>query len=288
MRRFAFVLATASLAAACGGHTSAPAGPAAPAAAPAARATAPAGDPTTLRLGAGNGRYRLEQVLHSSQEVMGQTTESDATLTMWVSAAVAATEGGNLSAAFTIDSVSATGSVPGATDAVAALRGKTFRAVVTPQGRNVSFTAPDSSDASGQTGQLFREFLPSLPGGTLAPGLSWTDTVSQSQSARGGLSMQTRSIRTHQLGGWETRDGVRALRITTSGSYTITGAGDSQGQQLQLNGTGAAASEAFVSAAGAYLDATGRDSTNLTVLVVSAGLEVPVRQVRRSTVTRLP
>jgi hypothetical protein len=247
---------------------------------------APAGDPTTLRYSAASSQYRFEQTMHLSQEIMGQVTEMDATTNMLISAALSAADAGNLGGAFTVDSVTVTSAMPGAADAAATSRGKTWRSVFTPFGRSVSFTPPDTGAVSAQTGDMFREFLPVLPA-SLAPGTSWVDTVRTTPN-QPGMTMRSQSIRQHQVVGWEIHGGVRALKIATNGAYTISGEGESQGQQLQMTGSGTNISERFISAAGVFLGSTVRDSTNLNVSVVSAGIDVPVRQVRRSTLTRLP
>ena len=135
---------------------------------------------------------------------------------------------------------------------------------------------------------VFREFLAGLPAGTLAEGTSWTDTTTQTQSPGPGMTAHSQAIRQHRVVGWELHDGVRALRITTTGAYTITGSGEVQGQQMQINGTGVATMDQFVSAAGVYLGGAKADSANLMVNVLTMGMEVPIRQTRRVAVTRLP
>jgi len=282
MRRPLALLTSLIAAAGCGGHTAAPSSTAMPAAAP-----APAADPGALRYGAGNSRYRFEQDLHITQDVMGQVTEMNAATTMFISAALSAAEAGNLAAAYTVDSVTfaSSGAMP-FPDATAGSRGKTWYTVVTPRGRSVAYTPPDTAVATSQTGELFREFLPDLPD-NLAPGTSWVDTVRQTPN-QPGMTMRSESVRRHQVIGWEVHDGVRALKIATNGTVSISGEGESQGQQLQMTGTGTSIGEKFISSAGTFLGGTVNDSTNLNVTVVSVGLQVPVRQIRRSTTTRLP
>lgn len=285
MRRSLMVLAAASAAAACGGHTAPPA----TTSAPSPRGTPPTGDPTSLRYGPGTGRYRVEQSQHVAQEVMGQTTEANGSTIMLVSAALTAGEAGNLAATFTVDSITATSSLPEAIPALTALRGKTFRAVFTPRGQSVTFTPPDPGDSTLGGGDVFREFLPLLPSGALTPGTTWTDTNNQTPgTVPRGMTMRTQSIRQHRVAGWEDHDGVRALKISTSATYTISGSGEAQGQQVQLTGAGTSTVDRYVSALGVYLGATMADSASLTVNVTSVGIEVPIRQTRRYAVTRLP
>ena len=287
MRRSSIVLAAAALTA-CGGHTSSPSPAATPAAA-SGRTAAPAGPPTTLRYAPGSGRYRIESVVHSVTEVMGQSQVVDATTTMLISSTTASDASGNIAATFVVDSATATGQVPGiGTPDVSALRGKTFHAVFTSAGRPVSLTVPDTTDPiMVQMGETFREFLPTLPPAQIAGGATWTDTTSNA-TRQGGNNIRTRSIRTHRVVGWEQQGGVNALHISTTGAYTITGDGEAQGQAITMSGAGTATSERFVSATGAFQSLSASDSANINVTVVSMGLEIPVRQSRRSTITRLP
>lgn len=281
MRR-ALILAAVLPLAACGGRTPRPA--AAPT--PAARPAAPA-EPRSLQYGADNGRYRIESQTRIVQEMMGQSQDRTSSLLVDFTAALTPAAG-NVAAAITIDSIAVDAATQAAGD-VQSARGRTYRAVYTPAGKAVSLTSPDTTNVVVvQVGEMFREFLPALPAAPIAAGMTWTDTVTSSVSPAPGLVMRSQSIRQHRVVGWEDHGGVRALHISTSGVYTITGEGEQSGQQLQLTGSGATSLERFISAAGVYLGQTGSDSTNLTVNVLSAGMEIPIRQTRHATVTRLP
>jgi len=281
MRR-ALVLAAVLPLAACGGRT--PQSVTTPT--PAARPAAPA-EPRALQYGANVGRYRIEAQTHIVQEMMGQSQDRNTSLSVDFTTALTP-EAGNLAAAITIDSIAVDAATQAAGD-IQSARGRTYHAVYTPAGRSVSLTGPDTTNVVVvQMGELFREFLPALPPAPIAAGMTWTDTVTSSTSPVPGLVMRSQSVRQHRVVGWEDHGGVRALHISTSGTYTITGEGEQSGQQLQLSGAGATTLERFISAAGVYLGQTGSDSTNLTVNVLSAGMEIPIRQTRHSTVTRLP
>lgn len=278
-----------ALTAACGGRASAPSpAPAttAPAAAPAAAA-----EPSTLRYAAGSGRYKVETALNMAQDMMGNVTEVSANTIMILSTTLT-DDGGNLLLTATLDSVSVTGNMPGMDgSALRGARGKTFRARFTPSGRPLPPPPnPDSSDALvTQLGRGVREFLAALPMAAISAGTSWSDTTTESNPMPGGTgALNTRSIREHRVVGWETRDGTRALHILTNGNFTINGSGEVQGgTPVEMNGNGTATVDRWVSGAGALLGSSGRDSTNLTVNVPSVGVTVPIRQIQRTTVTKL-
>jgi hypothetical protein len=275
----------ATAAAACAGRTPAP-----PASAPArAAVAASAAEPATLRYALGTGRYRLESTSHVEQEMMGQVNSTDITTAALLTAAVADTQG-NLGVEVTIDSLAITTPLPGTPDPadLAAATGKKVRLVFSPTGRPISMTAPDSANVALQQLALgLKEFLPLLPEGTLAPGTTWTDTVSTTTPSS-GIAVTVHSAREHRVAGWEDHGGTRALHIATTAKYTLSGSGEVQGQELELAGGGQSTADHFVSAAGVYLGSTVSDSALFNASVVSAGLVVPIRRTTRSTFTRLP
>jgi len=261
---------------------SAPAtGPAAPPAAAAPR------DPTSLRYAAGVSRYKVETSFHSVTEIMGNTQVADGSVIQWVSVTLAP-QGENTSANYTIDSVTLAGQAPQGMGDPSALRGQVFRAVLAPNGRNVSIAPPDTANPMFVTAaEGLREFFPSLPPAPISVGQTWTDTVSAT-NRQPGTTIRTRSVRNHRVIGWETQGGQRVLSVASASAISLDGEGDAQGQAIQLTGTGTGTMSRFVSANGTYLSQTAGDSTNITVTVLSMGLEVPVRQTRRAVITRLP
>lgn len=251
-------------------------------------ARAPAADPASLAYAPGPSRYRIVSTNTSHTEAMGQVTDVEATTTMLVSTAVTPS-GANLEAAITIDSVTvqSTGPVQGQMDPTVA-RGRTFRVSFTPQGRVLGVTVPDStSPALRQVGSQLRDFLPMLPPSPITAGQTWTDTVVENENL-GEIQISSRSVRQNRVVGWEARDGGRALRIVTTGAYTLSGTGNAQGQELRLDGQGTATLERFISSGGIFLAQTASDSGSVTVTVTAIGMEIPVRRSSRSTTTRLP
>jgi hypothetical protein len=291
MNRRSCLVAVAFAVAACAGRGTPAAGPAptrAPApTAPAAAPAAPA-EPTTLRYAAGTGHYRFESQSHVEQEAMGQTTAFDLSTAVLFTESVA-DAAGNLGIGLTVDSISITAPMGGPSSAdLASAKGQTVRLVLSPQGQVISLTAPDSSGAAlQQIAQGFRDFLPMLPPGAIAAGTTWSDTSSMTTPSR-GVAVTLHMSRQHRVVGWEDHGGTRALHLTTTTTYTLTGSGESQGQSVELAGGGQRTGDAFVSAAGVYLGSTLSDSSLVNANVVSAGIVVPVRSRTHSTFTRLP
>ncbi len=285
MRRAVPLLAVAL--AACGGHT---AQPAAPAPSAGSRPGAASADPAVLRYAPGASRYRMEVVSQVVQEVMGQTTDVSLTQNLLLSTSLSA-DGADLVLSVTVDSVSIVGNSPGVdANALNRARGSTTRVTLTPSGQPAGTPAPpDSNAVMQQLRRTFSEFLGTLPPGGLAPGTTWTDTINQTGTLPGGSGQTTsRSIRQHRVAGWESHDGTRALRISTTGTFAVSGQGDVQGSPIELTGTGTANGDRWVSGSGVYLGSVSADSANLTVTVTSMGMVIPIRQASRTTVTRLP
>jgi hypothetical protein len=273
----------AALASGCAGRSTPPATPAPAPAAPAAPA-----EPATLRYTPGTGHYRLESQTHVVQEMMGASNATDITTAAVFTADVAPAEG-NLGIAITIDSLGVTAPMGAADPAeLSAAKGKVVRLVVSPTGAPVSLTPPEGVGAVVlQMAQGLREFLPLLPPGSTAAGATWSDTTTTT-TPNMGITVTVKMTRQHRIAGWEDRAGTHALHIATAASYTVSGAGDVQGQSIELSGGGQATSDAYVSAAGVYLGSAASDSALVNANVVSAGMVVPVRRTTRSTFTRLP
>lgn len=284
MARHSAAIGAALLSAACAGGTAtqapSPAAPRPAAAAPAA---------TTLRYAAGTSRYRVVTEQQLQQEVMGNVTELSSTTTM-VLTVTASSEGGNLSVAFTLDSVSFESSLPGvgAGSGLEALRGRTFTGTFEPSGRLVGMPNPDTTNpaVTQMIGEL-KDFFPVLPTESVVAGASWSDTTSETVPA-GPLQMRLRATRNHRVVGWDTTGGSRALRMATTTSYSMEGSGEQEGQMLSIAGSGTGQLEHLVGAGGSFVSRTARDSAQMTVTVVSMGLDVPVRRTSRTTITRLP
>ena len=280
MDRRLLALAATLLTVACAGHR-----PPAPAPA-AAAAPAPARDPASLRYVAGTARYRVEQTSRVTQEVMGQVHAADLSSRQLISV-VATPAAENLAVAVTVDSIDVTGPAEADLSGVAAARGQTFRLVLAPSGLVVSVSATDTTNLLlRQVAIGLHEFFPRIPTSPVAAGQSWSDTVTTTNS--GDVSVTMHAVRQNRVVGWEDRDGVRALHIASASTYTVSGSGEAQGQAVEMTGNGQSTRDAFISAAGVFLGSIESDSALINANVTSVGLTVPIRQTRRSTVTRLP
>lgn len=280
MDRRLLALTAAVLTVGCAGQR-----PAAPVATP-APAPAPARDPSTLRYVAGSARYRVEQQSHVVQEVMGQVNSADLSSHQLLSA-VASDSSGNLALAVTVDSLDVTAPAQADLSALTAARGQTFRLLLAPTGQVLSVSAPDTTNpVLRQFTSGFRDFFPRIPSGPITAGQTWTDTVTTSNT--GDVSVTTVAVRQHRVVGWGDREGARALHIASTSTYSVSGSGEAQGQPVEMSGNGQSLRDSFISAAGVFLASIESDSALVNANVTSVGITVPIRQTRRSTVTRVP
>lgn len=285
MNRFPPLLVATFAAAACAGRTASPAAPA-PVTAVAPRPAAP----TPLRYAPSTGHYRFDSQSHVEQEMMGQVNGMD--VTTGVSMTVAVTPAvGNVGVAITIDSLALTlpAGVPAPDSAeLASARGAMIRIVASPTGEPISMTPPESASAAvRQVAAGFRDFLPILPPGAPDSGTAWTDSSSTTVNSQ-GIPLTVHTTRHSRVVGWEDHAGTRALHLATTASYTVSGTGETQGQQIDLAGGGQRSGDAYVSAAGIYLGGTLTDSSLVNANVVTAGMVIPVRSKTHITFTRLP
>jgi hypothetical protein len=276
VKRLPLVL-VAALASGCAGRATPPATPA-PALA----------EPATLRYSPGTGHYRLESRTHVVQEMMGTSNATDITTAALFTATVGEADG-NLGVAITIDSLGITAPMGAADPAeLSAARGKVIRLVVSRAGQPISLTPPEGVGAVVlQMAQGLREFLPPLPPASTAAGTTWSDTGTTTTPSM-GIAVTVKMTRQHRVAGWEDHAGTHALHIATTATYMVSGSGDVQGQAVELSGSGQAASDAYVSAAGVYLGGAASDSALVNANLTSAGMVIPARRTMRSTFTRLP
>jgi len=283
MRSITFVLLASCAIVGCGGT-------AGTSSAPTPRPAGPPPDPTSVQFATGPARFRLDASTNTVQEVMGNSQELAFTQSLLLSTTLAEA-GAELALGITVDSLTVDGNVPGLDPAMlASARGQTVSARFTPTGTRLGVMMADSTNpVLMQLGRTFRDFLPRLPSAPIAAGLAWVDTTTDTQSLPGGAGQTTtRAVRQYRIVGWEDRDSVRALHIAVTGTYEVTGTGETQGQPLEITGTGQAIADRWISRSGQYLGGTSHDSTNLTVSVLNMGMEIPIRQVQTTTVTRLP
>jgi hypothetical protein len=259
-----------------------PAGPAAPPAMP-----GPGGE--VVRLGPSALRYVVHQQIHVEQQFQGQTQTIDRGVRMFVAATIAGSADTlGYPVTFTIDSIVAdSGSPLPATLSLSAARGLKYTGRVSPVGDFHEGPSPDSARAQAfaQLIGAFRSFYPRLPPGGVTLAAEWTDSVTSTD--RAGVEVTMKSVNRSRAPAWEARNDTRCLRLETSATYTVAGAGEQGGQPLEVTGSGTRSAVQFLAVDGRYLGGEVHDSSMVMVNLPIQGVTVPVRQVSHSIVTVL-
>lgn len=243
-----------------------------------------------IRLGPSALRYLVHQRLHVEQEFQGQTHTIEQGVRIYLSATISGpADSLGYPVTFTIDSIATdSGSTIPPSGNLAAARGLRFGGRVSPTGRFQGGVASDSAlgQAFGQVLGTLRNFYPRLPPTGLTVGAAWTDTLTTTD--RAAVDVQLRSLDSARATAWEDRGGVRCVRLEIRSAYTVVGAGEQNGQPLEVTGTGTRAALLYVAADGRYLGGEVHDTSAISINLPLQGLTVPVRQVSRSVVSVLP
>jgi hypothetical protein len=102
------------------------------------------------------------------------------------------------------------------------------------QGHSSVVSVPETRGAAGQLANpeaLAYELFPLLPGGTVNPGETWTDTLHYQVDSDEATTEST-SVRTYTLQGDTVVDGRTLLHITMSGRADVMGTGSNQGMEV--------------------------------------------------------
>ena len=233
-------------------------------------------------------RYRLEQVMTSTQEAMGQTMTNTMT-TVQVIAVQLAPAGDSLAVTFTLDSARITAEVPQlqaqAQAEIDKVMGRRISGHVSPRGHMGELQVEQATDSVGDEALAagFRNFFPRMPAAAIQAGTSWTDTTSTTFNTS-GIEGTATSVVTYTIEGDTTVSGRQAWRVAQKGTVTTNGMGNSQGQELALSGGGTIEGVALVAKDGLYLGSESQLDQSMTVQVVAMGMEVPLTQSIRSEV----
>jgi len=257
--------------------------------APPAPAETPGPGGEVIRLGPSALRYVVHHRIHVEQQFQGQTQTIDRGIRMFVAATIAGTADTlGYPVMFTIDSiVPDSGAALPQTVSLPAARGLQYTGHVSPVGDFREGPSPDSARAQAfaQLVGAFRTFYPRLPRGGVTLAAEWADTVTTTDHA--GVEVTMKSVNRSRAPAWEARNDIRCLRLETSATYTVAGAGEQGGQPLEVTGSGTRSAVQCLAVDGRYLGGEVHDSSAVMVNLPMQGMTVPVRQVSHSLVTVL-
>lgn len=216
----------------------------------------------------GSRRYRVES--EATVQLRSDSSRQEAPIhtTALVTVTTVPSTGDRLSLIATVDSFTmARGDAIPAPDSTAPIPSRaTLRATISPSGQMEIFADPTaaSCDPAEPLIAIARDLVVPLPP-TLAAGGQWSDSTSTT-ICRGGTPVTTGIVRDYRVEGLEKVNGVSAVRIRRTDTFTLAGASMSNGQPVAISGRGAGSSILhFDPAAGAYLGGTTESEAELTV-----------------------
>jgi len=236
-------------------------------------------------------RYVVHRQLHIQQGQAERPQAQDLGARIYVAATIAGpADSVGYPATFTVDSiVPDSGTPPPVAENVSKARKLVFSGRLLPRGEFANAVPSDSVLAQSLVQLLasFRDFLPRLPREGLKPGAAWTDTLEATQ--RGASSEVTRRaiVRSAAAAG-EDYAVAHSVRLESSSTYQVAGAGQNGGQPFELAGSGSSTAVSFIAVDGRYLGGESRDSTALTVRLPVQGIAIPVVQLTHTTVAVQP
>ena len=230
-------------------------------------------------------KYRInqktEQVIDLSG--MGQGEQRTAiALTTFVTVGLTDSAGGYAVRA-ALDSIRPdSGSTPEAASAAATLKGATGTAFLGADGKLTGFkgdsAATRAAAVQGALTPLFPAIRPKVKAGD-----SWTDTTEVTTPSGQG-SLTRRSVTTYTASAGDTRNGVKTIKVTTAGSFSVAGLIGPQ----TIEGTGKNSGTVFVGPNNRYMGGTTDEEFALSVTVPQAPEPIPVTGKSALVISTLP
>jgi hypothetical protein len=232
-------------------------------------------------------RYRVTGSTHTSQVLMGQSQESDATSDQVTSIALAKS-GGQLSLKMTLDSAVATASAPLPAPDMSGAIGLTLTAAMDLDGHVANHTVTDKTGKPSDSplASSMRSFFPRLKVGA-TKGMTWTDTTTTHRN-QNGADVATTVILTYTLAGDTATAKGKAWKILSTSTGTINGTGSQQGADFTIKGTMTGEGSVVVGANGVLELLEQNSSVNMVADVPMAGMQIPIVQKQSTKIVRLP
>jgi hypothetical protein len=164
-------------------------------------------------------------------------------------------------------------------------KGAAWHAFVTPNGTVQNLTALTANAGARQFEGVLAAFYPRGAQGRKT-GQTWTDTLSYTSTSEQGTTTIT-SITTYTAAGEATHAGVKALKLTSTGTSTTSGLLVQPGGEAQLDGTGTTVGSWYLTRDGLYLGGQNDGNNDLTVTMPAAPMPIPVKARTSITVAKL-
>jgi hypothetical protein len=230
-------------------------------------------------------KYRVDQTLtqevDASAEGQGKqtlrfTTSTFVTVTLNDSA-------GGRTMRVVIDSLKGDSAAPIPPAVMDSARGGEFRAFVSRTGKPSPLTPTGTSPAASQVQGLLTDFYPWARAG-LKVGDAWTDTTVNTTGA-GSDTVTVRRITSYKAAATESRGKVRAVRITTEHSTSVSGVQPTPQGPAKIEGTGGGTGAYYVSPDGRLLEGEWQQQSAVKLSGGFAKQPLPVTVTQTTKVT---
>lgn len=271
-----------TLLAACGGSSAARL-----AAAPAPAAAASSAAPKPFEYAPSTSQYRFTSAAKISQSAMGQSQDFETSAMRLLSITVARGGADTLSLTMVLDSVTIVAAMGMTPPGVDKLAGAKFSAKVSPSGAVYSASGPseaESPQAAAMTDEIGR-ILPRIRT-MLAPGASWTDTLSD-KPKQSGMSLDRQIISHFTVVGDSTVGGEAAWKIARESNATASGSGAPQGQNVVFESTSTGKGVIFIAKRGLLLGGEGEELSIAKATLTANGMEIGIRTTTTTRVVKV-
>lgn len=253
---------------------------------PAAGAAAPAA-PSSFTYGPFTAEYAVASYNHTEQDFGGQVQTVDFNMTYYITTTAVQT-GGASQLTITLDSIPTMSDLPAGAgiskEEIQRAAGTTYRGILAADGEILGFQA---SATGGQFAQqintAMERFFPRIPSGGVAPGQTWSDSVTTTTESS-GLELGIQTMTDFTAHNWLARNGTQALEVSAVANYSVTGGGSQGGMDIGIDGSGVRRSLLYLAQDGRYLGGTTADTSNMVATVAAMGAMIPVTQIRYDTV----
>ncbi len=232
-------------------------------------------------------KYRVDQSL--TQEVDATAAgQGKQTLTFSTSTFVTVTlddSAGGRTRRVVIDSMKGDSATPIPLAVLDSARGGEFRAFVERSGKPSPLTPTGTSPAAAQVQGLLADFFPWVRAG-FKVGEAWSDTTVNTTGA-GSDTVTVRRVTNYRAAAGETRDKVKAVRITTDHTSNVAGSQPTPQGPAKIEGDGDGSGAYYVSADGRYLGGEWQLHSSLNLSGAFAPAPVPIKVNQTTKVTAL-
>jgi hypothetical protein len=167
------------------------------------------------------------------------------------------------------------------------MNGAKFSAKVSPTGRVYSTSGPSETElplAAAMTDEMGRT-LPRIKV-NLAPGASWTDTLSD-KPKQNGMSLDRQIISHFTVVGDSTVGGEAAWKITRESTTSASGSGAPQGQNVVIESTGTGKGMILISKRGVLLGGESEEQSLGKVTMTANSMEIGIKSTTTTKVLKV-